>query len=372
MNRKRNANEAEMTDEHDTFNPHWSGNRAGGDQDTDIYQLFDIKKYHKRQLAVDIESLTISPASITGLIGPNGSGKSSLLRLLAFVDSPSEGSLLFKGRKVAPFDASVRFHVSLLPQEPYLLKRSVFDNIAYGLVLRGINRSRHAGAVADALSLVGLPAGEFSARSWYQLSGGEAQRVALAARLVLRPNVLLLDEPTASVDAASAQQIKASALKACREWGTTLIVASHDWQWVNEICGSVIPMFSGRVMENGSGNILFGPWRSGSDGGWEKVLEDGQTIRVSEPPSRVAAAVIPHDSISLSLDKPMLKPHEHYLQGVLTVLALDPSGGFIQATLLIAGLSLTFRISSGYAQKQLLFPGQKVYVTYPISAVVWY
>ena len=140
-----------MTDEHDTFNPHWSGNRAGGDQDTDIYQLFDIKKYHKRQLAVDIESLTISPASITGLIGPNGSGKSSLLRLLAFVDSPSEGSLLFKGRKVAPFDASVRFHVSLLPQEPYLLKRSVFDDIAYGLVLRGINRSRHAEAVAGAL-----------------------------------------------------------------------------------------------------------------------------------------------------------------------------------------------------------------------------
>ena len=194
--------------------------------------------------------------------------------------------------------------------------------------------------------------------------------MALAARLVLRPNVLLLDEPTASVDAASAQQIKASALKACREWGTTLIVASHDWQRVNEICGSVIPMFNGRVMENGSGNILFGPWRSGSDGGWEKVLEDSQTIRVSEPPSRVATAVIPHDSISLSLDKPLLKPHEHFLQGALTFLALDPSGGFIQATLRIAGLSLTFRISSGYAQKQLLFPGQKVYVTYPISAIV--
>jgi len=115
---------------------------------------------------------------------------------------------------------------------------------------------------------------------------------------------LLLDEPTASVDAASTQKIKASALKACREWGTTLIVASHDWHWVHEICNSVIPMFNGRVMENGIGNILFGHWRPGSGGCWEKVIEDGQMVRVSEPPSRTAIAVIPQDSFFLSLDKP--------------------------------------------------------------------
>ncbi|MBI5591984.1 MAG: ABC transporter ATP-binding protein [Deltaproteobacteria bacterium] len=361
-----------MTDERGTFKALWPKKRLLSHQSADIYQLFNVKKYHKRQLAVDIESLTISPASITGLIGPNGSGKSSLLRLLAFVDGPSEGRILFNGRKAAPFDASVRFHVSLLPQEPYLLKRSVFDNIAYGLVLRGVNQSRHTEAVTDALSLVGLSAEEFAGRSWYQLSGGEAQRVALAARLVLKPNVLLLDEPTASVDAASAQQIKASALKACREWGTTLIVASHDWQWVHEICHSVIPMFNGRVMENGTGNILFGPWRSGSEGCWERPIEDGQTIRVSEPPSTAAVAVIPQDSIFLSLDKPLLKPHEHFLQGVLTLLALDPSTGSIQVTLRIADLSFSLQIPTSYAQKMLLFPGQKVYITYPVSAVVWY
>jgi energy-coupling factor transporter ATP-binding protein EcfA2 len=202
-----------MTAENDTLKTHRPGKSLSSHQEADIYYLSNIKKYHKSQLAVDIESLTFSPGSITGLIGPNGSGKSSLLRLLAFVDSPSEGSIFFKSRKTAPFDASVRFQVSLLPQEPYLMKRSVFDNIAYGLVLRGIDRSAHAKAVADALALVGLSDEEFAGRSWYQLSGGEAQRVALAARLVLRPDVLLLDEPTASVDAASAQQIKASALR---------------------------------------------------------------------------------------------------------------------------------------------------------------
>lgn len=361
-----------MTSEGDTFKTLWPKRHQLSHQDADIYQLFNIKKYHGRQLAVNIESLTISQASITGLIGPNGSGKSSLLRLLAFVDSPSEGNILFKGRKAAPYDDSVRFQVSLLPQEPYLLKRSVFDNIAYGLVLRGVNRSRHAEAVVDALSLVGLSAEEFAGRSWYQLSGGEAQRVALAARLVLQPSVLLLDEPTSSVDAASAQQIKASALRASIKWGTTLIVASHDWQWVHEICNRVIPMFNGKVMENGRGNILLGPWRLEAEGYWEKVLADGQVIRVSEPFSCAAAAVIPHDSIFLSLDKPQLSPHEHSLHGILTLLAFDPSTGSIQATIRIADLSFTLRIPTNHAQKMLLFPGQKVYITYPVSAVLWY
>jgi tungstate transport system ATP-binding protein len=361
-----------MTAGNETLKRHRPEKNPSTRQEAAIYQLANIKKYHKNQLAVDIESLTFSQGSITGLIGPNGSGKSSLLRLLAFVDSPSEGSILFKGQKTAPFDASVRFQVSLLPQEPYLMKRSVFDNIAYGLVLRGINRSAHAKAVADALAMVGLSDEEFAARPWYQLSGGEAQRVALAARLALRPNVLLLDEPTASVDAASGQQIKACALKACREWGTTLIVASHDWQWVHEICGSVIPMFNGRIMEHGGGNILWGPWNPGHEGVWGKVLEDGRMFRVSVPPSPSAVAVIPRNAVSLSRTPPLPNTQEHALLGILTRLALDPESGAIHVTLRIAELNFTFPIAAETAGEMNLFPGQQLYLTYPVSAIVWY
>ena len=361
-----------MTDEPDTFKTRSPINRRLSHQGTDIYQLFNIKKYHKQQLAVDIESLKISSASITGLIGPNGSGKSSLLRLLAFVDSPSEGRILFKGRRAAPFDASVRLNVSLLPQEPYLMKRSVFDNIAYGLVLRGVNRSGRAKAVSDAMSLVGLSAKEFAGRPWYQLSGGEAQRVALAARLVLQPDVLLLDEPTASVDAASAQQIKASALMACREWGMTLVVASHDWQWVHEICDKVMPMFNGRIMDNGGGNILWGPWNPGPEGFWEKVLEDGQVVRIPVPPSPSAVAVIPRNAVFLSRTPPLPTPAEHALLGILTRLTLEPESGTMLVTLRIAELNFTFPISVETAGNMNLFPGQQLHLTYPVSAIVWY
>jgi len=154
--------------------------------------------------AVTIENLTIQPASILGLIGPNGSGKSSLLRLLGLIEKPTRGEIYFNGRIVEPFSDEARFLITLLPQEPFLMKRSVLKNVSYGLKLRGCDGKDAVRMTTDALARVGLPAKDFSKRPWYALSGGETQRVALAAKLALKPKVLLLDEPTASVDAASA------------------------------------------------------------------------------------------------------------------------------------------------------------------------
>ena len=337
-----------------------------------IYQLQNIRKFHGRQLAVDIATLSIPAASITGLVGPNGSGKSSLLKLLAFVDSPSEGDIWFNGVKATRFSASVRFHVCLLPQEPYLLKRSVFDNIAYGLTLRGIRKSRCSRAVMDALSLVGLSGKEFAGRPWYQLSGGEAQRVALAARLALNPEVLILDEPTASVDAASAQQIKSCALNASRDRGVTLVIVSHDWQWLYDISDNVIQMFRGKVIPSCMENIVSGPWRQESDGSWGKPLPDGQYLRVSEPPDADAVAAIPPDSIWVSRALPLLKPVEHAIQSVVTRMTLETPSGNVRITLKAAEISLSFFISVDTAQAMNLFPGQRFYIVYPVSSVVWY
>lgn len=338
----------------------------------EIYRLRRIKKYHGPHPAVDIEHLDISSGTITGLVGPNGSGKSSLLRLLAFVDRPSEGDIFFRGHKALPFDAAVRFQVSMLPQEPYLLKRSVFDNIAYGLGLRGMARPQLSETVAEALSLVGLTAQAFAGRSWYQLSGGEAQRVALAARMVLKPGVLILDEPTASVDAASAEQIKACALKACREQGTTLIVASHDREWIHDICDRIIPMAGGRIMADAAGAIFPGPWVPAPGGGWGKLMADGQWIRVPHPPSPTSVAAIPPQSVSLGPAPPPPSGTEHTLKGILTRLALTPDGSAIHIRLKIAEVNAAFPLASETARHLKLFPGQHLYLTYPVSAVVWY
>ena len=97
-----------------------------------IFQITNLEHYYNRAPALKINTFSISPASIVGLIGPNGSGKTTLLKLLAFVEKPSKGNILFKGKSAEPFADSVRFQVTLLTQEPYLMKRSVFENISYG------------------------------------------------------------------------------------------------------------------------------------------------------------------------------------------------------------------------------------------------
>jgi tungstate transport system ATP-binding protein len=200
-----------------------------------------------------LNALSVEKAAILGLAGPNGSDKSTLLKLLAFVDRPSKGQVRFKGKPEVPFSEGVRFQVTLLTQEPYLLKRSVFDNVAYGLRIRN-RRKNPRPQVADALSMVGLDPDTFMHRAWNELSGGEAQRVALAARLALRPEVLLLDEPTASVDGASAQMIREAALNARKEWGTTLVIDSHDREWLHEVCDDVMHLFRGRPLGSSAVN----------------------------------------------------------------------------------------------------------------------
>jgi tungstate transport system ATP-binding protein len=92
---------------------------------------------------------------------------------------------------------------------------------------------------------LGLDPDTFARRQWDELSGGEAQRVALAARLVLNPRVLLLDEPTASVDARSSELIRSASLRARNDWGTTLVIASHDREWLYDVCDEVLHLFKG-------------------------------------------------------------------------------------------------------------------------------
>lgn len=223
-----------------------------------IFELKQISHYYKnaksaskQENVLEVDELTIPKGSITGLMGPNGSGKSTLLKLLAFAFKPTSGTILFNGRAEHPFSKNVRFNITLLTQEPYLLKRSVYDNIYYGLKIRKIHGYTHKRAgkkkIRNAMAHVGLEFHQFAHRKWNELSGGEAQRVAMAARLVLKPQVLLLDEPTASVDVESAALIRDAAKKARLEWGTTVLVASHDRNWLGGVCDSDIYLRQGRI-----------------------------------------------------------------------------------------------------------------------------
>jgi len=210
-----------------------------------LYQLENVRQVYGDRTVLEVDRLNIEAKTITGLIGPNGSGKSTLMRILAFLEEPAGGRGLFQGKPFSKVPLDLRRQVTMLSQEPYLLKRSVQANVSYGLKLRGMADSQDP--VARALQKVGLDPAKFSHRSWRELSGGEAQRVALAARLVLKPKVLLLDEPTASVDRESSELILRAALDARDQWGTTLIIISHQLTWLRQIADRILSMDYGRL-----------------------------------------------------------------------------------------------------------------------------
>jgi tungstate transport system ATP-binding protein len=333
-----------------------------------IYEINHLKHRYGSQTVLAVDQLTIRPASIVGLLGPNGSGKSTLLRLLGLIERPTQGDVWFNGRPVEPFSAGARFEITLLPQEPFLMRRSVYKNVAYGLKLRGLTQHIPA-RVHEALALVGLNGDQFIKRPWYALSGGEAQRVALAARLALKPKVLLLDEPTASVDAASAQLIREASLQARQELDTTLIIASHDWQWIYEICDEVLHLFKGRMFGIGHENIVFGPWSEITPGVWGKAFTDQQHFITPRPPNKDKAAIIERLAISAS-GKPK-DDNDQVLRGTVTRLNLAKNTGQLFATILVGDQAFTVQQDLEPAKKQGLFPGRTIYILYKPGDIKW-
>ena len=130
-----------------------------------------------------------------------------------------------------------------------MLKRSVMENVTYGLKIRGVSREERENKGRKALEMVGLQPEQFLRRRWFELSGGEAQRVSLASRLALSPEVLLLDEPTSSVDSDSAELIKMALERARHNWGTSLIIVSHDDRWLDKVSDRIFRLEKGGLEE---------------------------------------------------------------------------------------------------------------------------
>lgn len=335
-----------------------------------LYTFRSLAHVYRGTSVLSIDRLDLPRGGIVGIIGPNGSGKSTFLRIAGFVEKPTVGEVLFNGKAAGPFAPEVRNRVTLLPQEPFLMKRTVQQNIAYGLQIRKAN-NHLSERVNEALAYVGLNRKDFSQRPSYALSGGEAQRVALAARLVLKPDVLLLDEPTANVDAVSAQLIQSAALKAQRDWGATLIIASHDWPWLYEVSDTVLHLFKGRVFGTGRENIVFGPWDVMVENSWCKRLDDGQTLRVPSPPAADATAVIEDLHVLHAEAPPVIVPTTCTLSGLISRLALEKTSGEVRASVLAANLPFTIVLPQAQIQGQGLYPGRHVRLAYDWSRVRW-
>ncbi len=213
-----------------------------------IFSLRNLRKTFNSQVALDIERLDFHPQRIYSLVGPNGCGKSTLLQILALLLKPSAGEIYFEGERI-PWKKRVlqriRRQVTLVHQSPYLFHRSVRYNLAFGLKIRNIHGEEQRQRIHEALDLVGLAG--FGRRNARELSGGEQQRVAIARALLLRPKVLLLDEPTSNMDKKSIEAFDAL-IPTLSHQDITIIQATHLPDQPQRLGSQIIAMEFGRLV----------------------------------------------------------------------------------------------------------------------------
>jgi tungstate transport system ATP-binding protein len=336
-----------------------------------LYELSNIEQYHDGKKVLNIENLSLNKNQIIGFFGPNGSGKSTLFSILSFICKPNKGEIIFDGICNKKIDLETRQSVVIVPQNPYLLKRTVYENIAYGLELRNkVDNLKED--IEEALLLVGLE-NSFAKRKWSQLSGGEAQRVALAARLILKPKVLILDEPTAGVDTNSAQLIKEAILTAKQKYNTSILISSHDHNWLNNICDRRVALFQGNLVESGNVNLLFAPWEKDKDGNLVKVFTDGQrfTIENSESKKRDSVMMIDTQHIKICRKDCDEMRDDNTLVAVISSISQQHAQNELLVEFSIGGICFNSKITRQEMQIQTLLPGDKIFVNIDISGICW-
>lgn len=194
-------------------------------------------------------SLEISAGQITGVIGPSGSGKSTLLRCLNRLWEPPVGAVFLEGTDITVLNVlDLRRRVGMLFQSAALFEGTVASNVSYGPTLR--EQTLSPDRITQLLEMAGLEP-DLAHKPANQLSGGQAQRVALARTLANEPEVLLLDEPTSALDPAATQRVEETILRLKNTLGLTVVWVSHAVEQVERTADEVILLVEGRVVETG-------------------------------------------------------------------------------------------------------------------------
>lgn len=215
-------------------------------KDAKIYQLDGLQQWYNGRCVLNIEALSIREGEILAVVGPSGAGKSTLLRLLNFLELPTKGQITFDGRTAsAELPLAQRRRVTTVFQQPLLLKRTVLANLSYGLSLRG---QKLPPETADTwLNRLGLSS--LANQPARKLSAGEAQRVALVRALLIRPDVLLLDEPTANLDPYNVSLIETIIRQENAQHHTTTVLVTHNIFQARRLAHRTALLIDGRIIE---------------------------------------------------------------------------------------------------------------------------
>lgn len=217
---------------------------------TNILEIRNLKKTYQGRTVLNIESLNIEEGKITVLVGPSGAGKSTLLSILNGMEKPDEGSVLFQGEefsKEKAYSNNTYKKMAMVFQKPIMFNTSVYKNIAYGLKIRKVTKGEIQERVQEIAQITGLT--DRLTQKAITLSGGEAGRVSLARAMILKPNLLLMDEPTANLDPENVAKIEEMIIQAKNKFGTSIVLVTHNVFQAKRLADNIITIMNGSISD---------------------------------------------------------------------------------------------------------------------------
>ena len=225
--------------------------------------IIDVKnlsfRYKESQEYYDVKDITfhVKRGEWLSIVGHNGSGKSTTVRLIDGLLEAESGEIVIDGQRLTEENVwNIRRQIGMVFQNPdnQFVGATVEDDVAFGLENQGLSRQEMKKRVEEALDLVGML--DFKKREPARLSGGQKQRVALARALAMKPDVLLLDEPTSALDPELVGEVEKSIADAAKS-GQTMILVSHDMNFVYQVADKVLFLEKGHILEQGTPDEIF-------------------------------------------------------------------------------------------------------------------
>jgi len=334
-----------------------------------LYELTGVQR-RLGEFTLDIDQWRLDTGKIYAVTGPNGSGKTTLLNVLALLDRPRLGRLLFRNEEVDHDRAqrllAMRRTIGYQMQTPYLFNMTVFENVAYGLKIRAVPKVEIKERV-DRI-MVKLSLSDMAKRNAHALSGGEAQRVALARALVLDADVFLFDEPTANVDRRHVQAVEDLILQTSRDHSATVILTTHSRDQARRMSRNLVSLVDGQIRDIVYENVFAGELRDAAGGvRMVRVTEEVAFAVACGRPGQVTVAVDPRE---------ILLSHEELVSSALNtfrgpITKIEEVNGSL-LVFVDVGVVLCAMITHKSYSKMHFSIGRRVSATFKANAVkVW-
>jgi len=327
---------------------------------TALYRFQDVRVLRSGRVVLDLPALELGGDGVTALVGPNGAGKSTLLEVLAFLLPHDAGEMHFAQTPVTTVSRpTLSRRAGLVAQRPYLFDRTVRGNVMLGLGLRGLTTAAAAARADDTLARLGIA--PLAVRHAASLSGGEAQKVAIARTLALEPEVLLLDEPFSHLDAGAVDELVALIASLPALGTRAVLFSTHDTEVAARLTSTIVNLVDGRAGHGALPNFFDGRFDPANH-----VFDTGR-LRVHVPDHVTGGTRIAIDPAHVVLSQARLESSmRNVCQG--RVLSLTEHAGEVLVTVDV-GLRLQALVTHEALTSQALRPGGEVWVSFKSNAV---